>query len=94
MMLEVPPGDSRGDVESQATQKSRGRWRHLLEILAVREGEVYDGNTRSHSSWYTTLLDVGVEANGIKPVPSELRTESELNKLFTVFFTCLLCILP
>lgn len=82
------------DVESQASRGLRGRCRRLLAALAVRDGEVYDGVARDRITWYTRLLNAGVEENGIKPVPAELRTETEYNKLFTVFFTCLLCILP
>lgn len=46
------------------------------------------------SRWYLKLLDAGVEENGIRPVPPEERTQTEYNELFTVFFTCLLCVLP
>ncbi|RBR06432.1 uncharacterized protein FIESC28_11055 [Fusarium coffeatum] len=50
--------------------------------------------TSSLSKWYKLLLEAGVEENGIRPVPPEGRTETQLSNLFTVFFTCLLCILP
>ena len=50
--------------------------------------------TNSLSKWYNLLLKAGVEENGIRPVPPEGRTETQLSNLFTVFFTCLLCILP
>ena len=50
--------------------------------------------TSSLSKWYKLLLEAGVEENGIRPVPPEGRTEKQLSNLFTVFFTCLLCILP
>ncbi|XEV05893.1 hypothetical protein FSHL1_011180 [Fusarium sambucinum] len=50
--------------------------------------------TRLLSKWYRLLLQAGVEQNGIRPVPPEERTETQHSNLFTVFFTCLLCILP
>ncbi|KAH6965880.1 permease for cytosine/purines, uracil, thiamine, allantoin-domain-containing protein [Fusarium venenatum] len=50
--------------------------------------------TRPLSKWYKLLLQAGVEQNGIRPVPPEERTETQHSNLFTVFFTCLLCILP
>jgi hypothetical protein len=50
--------------------------------------------TRPFSKWYKLLLQAGVEENGIRPVPPEERTETQYSNLFTVFFTCLLCILP
>lgn len=79
------------DVENQVN--SRGCLRFLSD-LTVRDGEVYEENARADSRWYRRFLDAGVEVNGIKPVPRELRTQNDPNKLFTVFFTCLLCILP
>ncbi|KAJ3509443.1 hypothetical protein NM208_g15668 [Fusarium decemcellulare] len=44
--------------------------------------------------WYRKVLDAGVEENGIRPVPPEERTQTQYSNLFTVFFTCLLCVLP
>lgn len=82
------------DVENQPSGGRRGRWRRMLRRLAVDDGEVYDGVAYSQSAWYAKLLGAGLEENGIKPVPAELRKETAYNKLFTVFFTCLLCILP
>lgn len=46
------------------------------------------------SRWYRKVLDAGVEENGILPVPPEERTQTQHSNLFTVFFTCLLCVLP
>ncbi|KAH7275301.1 hypothetical protein B0J15DRAFT_507116 [Fusarium solani] len=46
------------------------------------------------SRWYRKVLDAGVEENGILPVPIEERTQTQHSNLFTVFFTCLLCVLP
>ncbi|KAF4345329.1 Purine-cytosine permease FCY22 [Fusarium beomiforme] len=46
------------------------------------------------SKWFRRMLDAGVEENGILPVPPEQRTQTQPSNLFTVFFTCLLCILP
>jgi hypothetical protein len=79
------------DIERQA---EAGGYLRFLTGLAVPEGEVYDKNEATNSRWYKWLLRAGVEGNGIKPVPRDLRTEGSTNKLFTVFFTCLLCILP
>ena len=75
-------------------QTEAGGYLPFLTGLLVPEGEVYDKDEGANSRWYRWLLEAGVEGNGIKPVPPDLRTESGTNKLFTVFFTCLLCILP
>ncbi|KAM0563253.1 hypothetical protein ACHAPJ_000971 [Fusarium lateritium] len=50
--------------------------------------------TGALSKWYKLLVDAGVEENGIRPVAPEERTQTQHSNLFTVFFTCLLCILP
>uniref|UniRef100_A0A0D2XX54 Purine-cytosine permease n=1 Tax=Fusarium oxysporum (strain Fo5176) TaxID=660025 RepID=A0A0D2XX54_FUSOF len=54
------------------------------------------GNAKAgvFSRWYRRVLDAGVEENGVRPVPIEQRTQTQHSNLFTVFFTCLLCILP
>ncbi|KAF4964865.1 hypothetical protein FSARC_7256 [Fusarium sarcochroum] len=46
------------------------------------------------SKLHKLLVDAGVEENGIRPVAPEERTQTQHSNLFTVFFTCLLCILP
>lgn len=66
----------------------------LTSILTVKDGEVYETHPDKNPKWYQKLLDIGVEENGIKPVPLEQRTCTQYNNLFTVFFTCLLCLLP
>lgn len=40
------------------------------------------------------LLNIGVEENGVQPVPPEGRTDTRHSNIFTVFFTCLLSVLP
>ncbi|OIW31778.1 hypothetical protein CONLIGDRAFT_652726 [Coniochaeta ligniaria NRRL 30616] len=47
-----------------------------------------------HPKWYQRFLDTGAEENGIKPVPLSQRTNRQYSNLFTMFFTCLLCLLP
>ncbi|KAF4437416.1 hypothetical protein F53441_13050 [Fusarium austroafricanum] len=45
------------------------------------------------SKLYQLMLDAGIEENGVRPVPPEERTQTQHNNLFTVLWTCLLCIL-
>ncbi|KAK4193739.1 hypothetical protein QBC35DRAFT_510971 [Podospora australis] len=66
----------------------------LVTLLRVEEGEVYHSEPEKNPGWYQRLLDAGVEENGINPVPLEERTSTQYGNLFTVFFTCLLCLLP
>lgn len=66
----------------------------LISKLIVKDGEVYEVHPEKHPRWYQRLLDAGVEENGIKPVPLEHRTNTQYSNLFTVFFTCLLNLLP
>lgn len=40
------------------------------------------------------LRNIGVEENGVQPVPPEERTDTRHSNIFTVFFTCLLSVLP
>lgn len=96
--------DAPGDIESQGQHKSEQRTRllhkassfskRLLSLLKVKDGEVYEVHPDKNPKWYQKLLDAGVEENGIKPVPTEQRTSTQYSNLFTVFFTCLLCLLP
>jgi NCS1 nucleoside transporter family len=81
------------DLENQGQGESR-RWAKLISFLAVKDGEVYEANPDKNPKWYQRLLDAGVEENGIKPVPVDQRTSTQYSNLFTVFFTCLLCLLP
>ncbi|KAK3379953.1 permease for cytosine/purines, uracil, thiamine, allantoin-domain-containing protein [Lasiosphaeria ovina] len=63
-------------------------------MLTVKDGEVYEVHSEKHPRWYQRLIDAGIEENGIRPVPIERRTSTQYGHLFTVFFTCLLCLLP
>jgi hypothetical protein len=69
-------------------------WKRLRSQLTLQDGEVYEAHSDKNPRWYQKLLDAGVEENGIKPVPVEQRTSTQYNNLFTVFFTCLLGLLP
>jgi hypothetical protein len=80
------------ELESQVPQPQKHHG--IASRLHLEEGEVYHVNTENNPKWYQKLLDMGVEENGIKPVPVELRTQTQYNNIFTVFFTCLLCLLP
>ena len=83
------------DVEKAAADHHKERHRpNIVELLRVQEGIVYEQHPEKNAKWYQRLLDYGLEENGIKPVPLELRTSTQYNQLFTVFFTCLLCLLP
>jgi hypothetical protein len=67
---------------------------NLISRLTARDGETYSVDYEKHPRWYRRLLEVGVEDNGIKPVPVEHRVVTQYSNLFTVFFTCLLNVLP
>lgn len=53
-----------------------------------------DQKLGNRPKWYLKLVEAGVEENGVRPVPPEQRQQTQYNNLFTVFFTCLLCVLP
>jgi hypothetical protein len=40
------------------------------------------------------LSATGVELRGVQPVPLDQRTDEQFNKIFTVWFTSLICPLP
>ncbi|KAI3397771.1 hypothetical protein diail_10424 [Diaporthe ilicicola] len=86
------------DVEKNApVQERHGQYqRHgkLVSMLKVDDGEVYESHPEKNPKWYQRILDVGVEENGIKPVPLEQRTDKRYYSLFTVMFTALMCLLP
>lgn len=93
------------DVESQSVEgtpgtpnakprKNTGFIRTWITRLTARDGEVYEVQPENNPRWYQRLLDAGVEENGIKPVPLEYRTNTQYSNMFTVFFTCLLNLLP
>jgi calcineurin-like phosphoesterase family protein len=90
--------ESPGQQELQQEGSAfRARYRFVMDfvsLLTVKDGEVYEVNYDKKPKWYRRLLDAGVEENGIKPVPLEQRTSTQYSNLFTVFFTCLLCLLP
>lgn len=90
------PGDA-SDVEKQDATEQHGQYqRHgkLVSMLKVDDGEVYESHPEKNPKWYQRILDVGVEENGIKPVPIEKRTDKRFYHLFTVMFTALMCLLP
>ncbi|KAJ3578962.1 hypothetical protein NPX13_g1603 [Xylaria arbuscula] len=89
--------DANNAEKGVSLEQERYENRHttgLVSLLTVEDGVVYKPEAEEHTRWYQRLLDVGVEENGIKPVPVEKRTNTQYNNLFTVFFTGLLCILP
>lgn len=93
-------GDA-SDVEKNGAAEQHGPYEQkyqkhgkLVSMLKVDDGEVYESHPEKHPQWYQRILDVGVEENGIKPVPLEKRTEGRFYNLFTVMFTALMCLLP
>lgn len=91
------PKDAEDAEKRGSHEQERCENRHtngLVSLLTVEDGVVYKPEAEEHTRWYQRLLDVGVEENGIKPVPIEKRTNTQYNNLFTVFFTGLLCVLP
>jgi hypothetical protein len=98
MVSASPIPDNKSDVSrdlERQTQRDRPSLRSgLASFLKVEDGEVYESNPEKNPTWYQRLLDAGVEENGIKPVPLEQRTSTRYSNLFTVFFTCLMCLLP
>lgn len=89
-----PPRDLESQRGHDSTKQRHTTARELLSRLTVKDGEVYEVQAEKNPGWYQRLLDAGVEENGIKPVPVEHRTSTRYLNLFTVFFTCLLCLLP
>lgn len=90
-------GDA-ADVEKQDVTEQHGPYQQrqgrFASMLKVEDGEVYKPNPETNPAWYQRILDVGVEENGIKPVPLEKRTDRNFWNLFTVMFTALMCLLP
>lgn len=98
-MLSTIPDDQGAvsDAEKQETVECHGQYqRHgrLVSMLKVDDGEIYESHPEKNPKWYQRILDIGVEENGIKPVPLEKRTDQRYYNLFTLMFTALLCILP
>ncbi|KAG8167423.1 hypothetical protein KVR01_003112 [Diaporthe batatas] len=94
-----------GDAEKHGTTEEQHHGHHhhhqlyqkhgkLVSMLKVDDGEVYESHPEKHPRWYQRILEVGVEENGIKPVPLEKRTDGRFYNLFTVMFTALMCLLP
>lgn len=100
----VAGGASDVEKHAAAEDQQHGQYRHhqqqyqkhgkLVSMLKVDDGEVYESHPEKHPRWYQRILDVGVEENGIKPVPLEKRTDGRFYNLFTVMFTALMCLLP
>lgn len=88
------------DVERDAAVEGHGhgqqyqRHGRLVSMLHVDDGEVYEEHPEKNPKWYQRILDIGIEENGIKPVPVEKRTDTRYWNLFTVMFTALMCLLP
>src|ERR1700709_2627234 len=85
------------DVEKQAQATETNhqpRSSGLLSLVRVNDGEVYESAPEKRPKWYQRFLHTGAEENGIKPVPLSQRTNRQYSNLFTMFFTCLLCLLP
>ncbi|KAI1269159.1 putative purine-cytosine permease FCY2 [Xylariaceae sp. FL1019] len=57
---------------------------------AVKHGRQSNTSTRWRRIW-ESLSDHGVELQGVAPVPESSRTDTAFNKIFTVWFTSLLC---
>lgn len=98
-MLSTTHGDLGGahDVEKQDAAESRGQYQkhgRFVSMLKVDDGEVYESHPEKNPKWYQRIIDIGIEENGIKPVPIEQRTEKRTWHLFTVMFSALLNLLP
>lgn len=85
------------DVEKQTDVEDSHYKSHpggFISLLKVKDGEVYEFDPEKNPKWYQRFLDTGAEENGIKPVPLSQRKNRQYSNLFTMFFTCLLCLLP
>ncbi|KAK1782491.1 purine-cytosine permease [Copromyces sp. CBS 386.78] len=83
------------DDQAQTTTATRGfRSSSWHKFLRNKDAQANNIPFKENPKWYQNLIDVGVEENGIQPVPIEGRTSTQYNQLFTVFFTCLLSLLP
>lgn len=89
----TPAQDAEKQVETTRSN-SKPRPSGIVSLLRVNDGEVYKASPEKHPRWYQRFLDTGAEENGIKPVPLFERTNRQYSNLFTMFFTCLLCLLP
>lgn len=96
-VVPVISSDKVTDIEGQNQHQGKHSFLgSLLRLLSGKDddGEAYETLPEKKPKWYRKLLDAGVEENGIKPVPVEKRTSTKYTNLFTVFFTCLLNLLP
>ncbi|KAK3954629.1 purine-cytosine permease [Pseudoneurospora amorphoporcata] len=85
----------RHDDQAQTTTATRGfRSSSWHKFLRNKDAQVNNIPFKENPKWYQNFIVVGVEENGIQPVPIEGRTSTQYNQLFTVFFTCLLSLLP
>ena len=87
----VPDVEEHAQIAGRSPQQKGGGF---LSLFKIPDGEVYDVDLEKHPKWYQRFLDTGAEENGIKPVPLHQRTNRQYSNLFTMFFTCLLCLLP
>lgn len=97
--MSLTPGEltDAGDVEKQETVVQQGQYQkhgRLVSMLKVDDGEVYEGHLEKGPQWYQRIIDVGVEENGIMPVPIEQRTQKRYWNLGTVMCSALLNLLP
>lgn len=58
------------------------------------ESSSFDEALKPKSAIWRKILGLGVEENGIIPVPVEKRTDKRVFNLFTLWLTALLCLLP
>lgn len=87
----VSDAEKQENVQHHVQYQRHGR---LVSMLKVDDGEIYESHPEKNSKWYQRILDIGVEENGIRPVPVEKRTDRRYYNLFTLMFTALMCILP
>ncbi|KAK3398216.1 permease for cytosine/purines, uracil, thiamine, allantoin-domain-containing protein [Sordaria brevicollis] len=83
--IESTAGADQGNEQSDQSHVRQARDSYIESLPKKQD---------TSPKWYQRLIDAGVEENGIQPIPVEGRTSTQYNQLFTVFFTCLLCLLP
>ena len=67
--------------------------KHTLSNPKEFGGEETRAEATQKPLWFR-VLNSGVEAGGIAPVPVKDRKDTRIVNLFTVWFTMLLCLLP
>lgn len=86
---------TQADLDLEANQGQEPPGAEPTRIVTVEANETEETQKQyKRPRWYEKLVEAGVEENGIRPVALGQRKETQYNKLFTVFFTCLLCVLP